>query len=627
MPAPEDKKGLQRFLGMTNYLSRYVENYSDKTSVLRELLHDDVSWHWETRHDQAFQNLKDNLCKPPVLAYYDVHKPVTLTCDSSKSGLGAAILQDQRPIAYASRALTNNEVKWAQIEKEMASIVFACTKFHDYIYGKTVTVETDHKPLESIFKKPISKAPARLQNMLLKLQKYSLVIVFKKGSKMYLADTLSRAYLKNGPSKQERTQYEVMNVDIPTSPQKTEELVTATTADETLSKLSQIITQGNWPTKFQSAPSWLQPFYPFRDELAVDDGIVMRNTKIIVPTSLRTEYIKQLHKNHLGADSTTKLARDYFYWPKMEEDIHFHVDQCSACNSTKSHNQKEPINPHPVPSLPWQIVASDLFEWNSIVYLILVDSYSGWFEFNTLKDMTSKSVITLLKRHFASHGTPQVLITDNARQYTSNEFEEFSHQWNFEHVTSSPRYPQANFAEEAVKRAKSLLTRCEKDNSDVYYGLLMLRNTPRDGHLKSPAERLFSRKTNIPLPTTTSTLKPRVISGVPNLLYKNRMQKKKYHDKTARPLSVLQPNQTVRLQTDKGFDRKGIVTGIAKTPRSYIVQSGDKEYRRNRRHLLPVSESYKQGTENVVLNVPQNVTSSNKVIDQNQSAEKKCTKS
>ena len=61
IPAPEDKKGLQRFLGMTNYLSRYVENYSDKTSVLRELLHDDVSWHWETRHDQAFQNLKDNL--------------------------------------------------------------------------------------------------------------------------------------------------------------------------------------------------------------------------------------------------------------------------------------------------------------------------------------------------------------------------------------------------------------------------------------------------------------------------------------------------------------------------------------------------------------------------------------
>ena len=85
----------------------------------------------------------------------------------------------------------------------------------------------------------------------------------------------------------------------------------------------------------------------------------MRGTKIIVPTSLRRDYIDQLHKNHLGADSTTRLARDYFYWPKMEEDIHFHVDQCAACNSTKSHNQKEPIRSHPVPPLPWQIVATD----------------------------------------------------------------------------------------------------------------------------------------------------------------------------------------------------------------------------------------------------------------------------
>ena len=113
----------------------------------------------------------------------------------------------------------------------------------------------------------------------------------------------------------------------------------------------------------------------------------------------------------------------------------------------------------------------------------------------------------------------------------------------------------------------------------------------------------------------------------PSQWYKNRIQKKKYHDKTARPLSVLQPNQAVRLQTYKGFDRKGVVTGIAKILRSYIVQSGDKKYRRNRRHLLPVSESYKQGTKNVVLNVPQNVKTSNKVIDQIQSAEKKCTKS
>ena len=122
---------------------------------------------------------------------------------------------------------------------------------------------------------------------------------------MFLADTLSRAYLKDGPSKFESQHFEVMNIDIPISPQKTEELVSATSSDETLSKLSSIIVHGNWPAKFQTAPSWLQPYYPFQDELIIDDGIVMRGTKIIVPTSLRRDYIDQLHKNHLGADSTT----------------------------------------------------------------------------------------------------------------------------------------------------------------------------------------------------------------------------------------------------------------------------------------------------------------------------------
>ena len=130
-----------------------------------------------------FNNLKNDLSTAPTLAYYNVKKPVTLTCDASKQGLGAACLQDGQPVAFASRVLAANEQKWAQIEKELLAIVFACTKFHDYIYGKEVIIESDHKPLETIFKKQLEKAPARLQNMLLKLQKYNLKVVYKKEKK------------------------------------------------------------------------------------------------------------------------------------------------------------------------------------------------------------------------------------------------------------------------------------------------------------------------------------------------------------------------------------------------------------------------------------------------------------
>ena len=109
---------------------------------------------------------------------------------------GAALLQSGQPLAYASRALTPTETRYAQIEKELFAIVFACDHFEAYVFGREcVNVETDHQPLVSIVTKPLNKAPSWLQRMLLRLQKYSLKLLYIKGSEMYLTDTLSRAYL------------------------------------------------------------------------------------------------------------------------------------------------------------------------------------------------------------------------------------------------------------------------------------------------------------------------------------------------------------------------------------------------------------------------------------------------
>ena len=103
------------------------------------------------------------LMSTPVLKLYDVHQPVTVSVDASSHGLGAALIQNKQPVAYASRALTPAEQNYAQTEKEMLAIVFRCEQFHDYIYGKKdVLVETDHKPLETILKKPLYMAPQRL---------------------------------------------------------------------------------------------------------------------------------------------------------------------------------------------------------------------------------------------------------------------------------------------------------------------------------------------------------------------------------------------------------------------------------------------------------------------------------
>lgn len=129
----------------------------------------------------------------PILKYFDTDKNTVVQCDASESGLGACIMQDGHPIAYASRSLTQTECNYAQIEKELLAIVFAMERFENYVYGRHVTVESDHKPLEIICKKSLLSAPKRLQRMQLRLQKFDFTVEYKKGTKMYLADTLSRA--------------------------------------------------------------------------------------------------------------------------------------------------------------------------------------------------------------------------------------------------------------------------------------------------------------------------------------------------------------------------------------------------------------------------------------------------
>ena len=120
-------------------------------SFYRELLKKDIEWYWSCKHDQALNKIKESLTKERVLKYYDITKPVTISVDSSSCGFGACLLQDGHPVSYASRSLNSAEKNYAQIEKELLAIVFGCEKYHQYIYGGAVSIETDHKPLEHIY--------------------------------------------------------------------------------------------------------------------------------------------------------------------------------------------------------------------------------------------------------------------------------------------------------------------------------------------------------------------------------------------------------------------------------------------------------------------------------------------
>lgn len=125
-------------------------------------MRNDIEWHWSEKHELEFQNLKSEITKSPVLTYFDPNKELTLSVDASKVALGATIMHSKHPIAYASVSLTESQQNYAQIEKELFAILFGCTRFHQFVYGSRVLVETDHKPLVSLFDKPLYKIPARL---------------------------------------------------------------------------------------------------------------------------------------------------------------------------------------------------------------------------------------------------------------------------------------------------------------------------------------------------------------------------------------------------------------------------------------------------------------------------------
>ncbi len=160
MPPPEHKQGLQHLLGMTKYLAQYIPNEASLTVPLRQLLRKDAVWQWNPHHSTTLESLKSTLTQAPVLRFYDHEKPLTIQADSSKDVLGACLLQESHPVCYASRALTDTEQRYAQIEKELLAIFFAARNFHQYIYGKAVAMQSDHKPLENIMLKQLSKAPA-----------------------------------------------------------------------------------------------------------------------------------------------------------------------------------------------------------------------------------------------------------------------------------------------------------------------------------------------------------------------------------------------------------------------------------------------------------------------------------
>ncbi|RWR98802.1 Retrotransposable element Tf2 protein type 1-like protein, partial [Dinothrombium tinctorium] len=483
--------------------------------------------------------LKKLVIEAPVLEYFDPKREIKVSSDASCKGLGAVLLQKHadgwKPIAYASRSLTDAETRYAQIEKELLGILFSCTRFNQYLFGAKFQIETDHKPLISLFKKPLYDCPLRIQRMMIKLQAYDFNAHYVPGKFLHIADALSRdpeEKANDDVDKAVEAYVKLVVQVLPFTDERLKRIEKETQSDEELILLRKMILTG-FPKYFNECPLSIQKFWKVKDELSVANGIIFRGKRVVIPQSLRSEMLRKIHEGHLGIEKCRRRGREVLYWPGFNKDISRMVESCDTCLKFSNNQQVEPLQPHEIPTRPWQKVGTDIFEYQNKKYVLVTDYYSLYPEVAMINSITSATVINALKSAFARYGVPDILMSDNGRQYTSVEFESFTKDWDIKHITSSPFYPRSNgLIESSVKMVKNMIKKCLDTNEDIYKALLAYRSTPLSNGL-SPSQLMFNRRVKSTLPISHELLDVKNEDIVAKSI-ERKLKQKNYFDRKAK---------------------------------------------------------------------------------------------
>lgn len=359
-PVPSNVSELRSFLGMIQYYHSFLPDLATILAPLHKLLKKNIPWEWTKDCQKAYDACKQGLTDDTLLVHYDLNKNLRLACDASSYGLGAVlshVMDDgqERPIAYASRTLSSSEKNYAQIEREALSIIFGVKKFHQFLYGRKFTLTTDHKPLLAILG-PKSAIPtlaaARMQRWAIVLSAYDYEIEYRASEKHANCDALSRLPLENSTIGSESRIYQVSAIE-DDFPITAKQIGKATKVDPVLSKVHHFIVSG-WP---ESCPDEsLRPFHNRKLELSCEQGCVLWGSRVVIPLVLREKMLKELHWEHPGVCGMKALARNYVWWPKMDENIEQAVSVCTVCQSVRNTPPHAPLIPWKWPTRPFQRV-------------------------------------------------------------------------------------------------------------------------------------------------------------------------------------------------------------------------------------------------------------------------------
>ncbi|XP_062700774.1 uncharacterized protein K02A2.6 isoform X1 [Aedes albopictus] len=499
---PRNVQEMRNFLGMITYLSRFIPNLSTLvvlTTPLRGLLRKDTKFRWELTHQAAFLEIKSILADPKSLGYYSPKDKTILIADASPTGLGAVLLQEKdgikRVICYISKSLSETDKSYAQNEKEALALVWATERLQVYLRGLEFLLLTDHEPLKVIFGPEHHSCP-RIERWAMRLQSFRFKIVHIPG-KINIADPLSRL-----PQFQHCSTYDqigeqsVLVIAERAKPValRLEEIVKESLADTTLCAVKEALRTGRWSES-------VKKYAAFKDELYCCNEVLLRGERLVIPVRLQKRVLMLAHIGHPGIERSKQRLRSKVWWPSMDGDVEKAVRSCLECQIVGKAAPPEPMAIRELPQKPWEHLNMDMLgplpSGDSL--LVIVDAYSRFRIVEILRHTTSSDIIDKLHPLFMRLGIPTILTTDNARNFTSKEMEDFCDKFGVRMRQTTPYWPQANGEVERQNRSiLKILQIAELNKSDWRKDLeefnYVYALTPHPATGYSPAEILFGRK-------------------------------------------------------------------------------------------------------------------------------------
>jgi hypothetical protein len=609
-PEPTSRKDLKSFVGALAWNRKYIPNVHDLCAPFRDLMKERTPWRWEETHAEALRAIKNKMKDVLPLMSIRNGEPMILGTDASSYGLGASLTQkdeqgDERPIFFASRMMTEAELKWAQVDKELLAIVWGFERLDNYVYGRKITVRSDHKPLLGLVKKPLSHLSTRQQRLMARLMRYDFAIEYCPGKDLIVPDFLSRAVTNEDKAcrcqflgtDMEIEETFVSMVKVVQISEELEKLVRdSSTADEAYGQAIKAYLNA-WPEamKHECGEYWTH-----REELVAEEGLLFFQGRLVVPRAARPRMLISLHRGHVGCKTARKRAEKAVWWPGWTVSVKEHRNACGQCQVMRPAQQKEPMMSFKVPPAPGLVWHSDYLMWKGQEYVFFTDGFSGWTELYTAPSRCPAALIRITRLQMMRQGVPRKIQADQGTTYSSREFGDFCEKHGIRLVLSSPKHEQGNaVAEATVKKIKHLFKGAQ-DEDELMHAIIAMNQTPLTSGRPSPADIHFGRNLRDEMHDVVRQVEVNW-AEVQGWKKESQMKNKKWYDKGTRELEELKEGEKVHVWHNEKWQKAQVKKKVLERPRSYQLElENGRCLERNRIKIRKNAAELSQKNEKIV---------------------------